>query len=309
MTSEPRTLDARWMAAGLVFVAVLGLVLWRFHQDPAKQLAFKATRADLVSRLQVGLAATSEAEKSAVLSVTDPESQRFADQARAVSARMEQERQQLAALLASGGTQRERELLAQFSQAFGALRQVDDEVLELAVKNSNLKAYALLFGPAAAALADLEGALERLATKRAASPYARQVTSLAFTARVGLLHVQTLLAPHIAEESDPRMDQLEATMREQSRRVREALDQLARLPGLAGDADLAAASASFARYGELESRILALSRENTNVRSLALSLGQRRKAALLCAEPLDALQQAILDEPIAGVSYGRVPTR
>jgi len=309
MTSEPGTKDLRWMAAGMALLALLGLVLWRYHQDPAKQLAFKATRVDLVSQLQLGLAASAEAEKSAVLSVSDPESQAFADRARTVTARMEKDRQELSRLLASGGTQRERELLAQFSKAFDTLRQVDDEVLSLAVKNTNLKAYALLFGPATAALGDVEGALARLVTKRAASPDARQVILLAFTARVGLLHVQMLLAPHIAEESQPRMDQLEASMREETRSAREALDQLGRLPAFGGDADLAAAEAGFGRFVELETRILALSRENTNVRSLALSLGQRRKAALMCAEPLDALKQTILDEPIAGVSYGRLPTR
>ncbi len=49
------------------------------------------------------------------------------------------------------------------------------------------------------------------------------------------------------------------------------------------------------------------SRENTNVRSLALSLNQK-KAMILSQDALNALRQAILEEPIAGVTYGRPPS-
>jgi hypothetical protein len=72
-----------------------------------------------------------------------------------------------------------------------------------------------------------------------------------------------------------------------------------------GDADVVAAVSQFSRYEELKAQILALSRENTNVRSLALSLNQKRKAMTVCLDALGALKEAILQEPIAGVTYGR----
>jgi chemoreceptor-like protein with four helix bundle sensory module len=309
MKREPSGQDARWIIAGVVIVGLLVLLFIRFHQDPAQQLSFKATRVDLVGRMQLALAAASEAEKSAVLAVTDPESQRFADRARAASAELERERRELGELLASGGTHRERELLAQFTEAFENLRRVDEEVLRLAVKNTNLKAYGLLFGPAADALAAMDAALARLGVKLADPVEARRTMMLTFEARISVLRIHALLAPHIAEESDPKMDRLEASMREEEKHVDEHLGELAGAPALRGDHDLATAKASFARYVELKQQILALSRENTNVRSLSLSMGEERKAMLLCLGPLDALKQAILDEPIAGVSYGRLPTR
>jgi hypothetical protein len=309
MKNRPSAQDVRWLAAGVVIVALLMLVVWRFRQDPAQQVALKATRVDLVGRMQLELAAASEAQKSAVLAITDEDSQAFADQSRAASKEVEREREELGKLLASGGTQRERDLLAQFSEASGNLQRVHGEVLRLAVKNTNLKAYGLLFGPAADALAEMDAALARVVSKRAGSPDATRAMLLAFGARLGALRIQALLAPHIAEESDAKMDRLEASMHEEERQVHEDLDGLARSPALHGDAELAKASSSFGRYGELEARILTLSRENTNVRSLALSMGQERSAMALCLEPLDALKQAILEEPIAGVSYGRLPTR
>jgi len=36
-----------------------------------------------------------------------------------------------------------------------------------------------------------------------------------------------------------------------------------------------------------------------------LSLNQKRKAMLVCLDALSGLKQAVLDEPIAGVAYGR----
>jgi len=304
---RPSTGDVLWMVAGAAILALLLAVAWRFRDEagPDRQLASKASRVDRVGRMQFALASASEAEKSAVLAVTDQESAAFADQARAAAGEVERHRLELGRLLAADGTGRERELLAQFSEAFARLQTVDDEVLRLAVKNTNLKAYALAFGPAADTLAAMDAALSRVVERRSGSPDATQVLRLASAARIGVLRIQVLLAPHIAEERDARMDQLEGSMRQEALQVRKALDALAALPALEGDADLATAASGFVDHGEIRVRILALSRENTNVRSLALSLNQKRKAMLLCQEALDALQQAVLEEPIAGVTYGR----
>lgn len=90
----------------------------------------------------------------------------------------------------------------------------------------------------------------------------------------------------------------------EDRIVRGDLDGLAALPELRGDPDLGTAASAYARYGETRSRILALSRENTNVHSLSLSLGRKRKALALCQDALITLQEAIQAEPIAGVNLG-----
>jgi hypothetical protein len=307
MKVGPRIENVLWMGAGALALAVFLLLGWRFYraESPAQRLALKATRVDLVGRLELALARGSEAEKSAVLAITDEDSQAFADQARAATADVDRDRQELGRLLEAGGTQGERDLLARFSEAFGDLRRVDDEVLRLAVKNTNLKASALSFGPAAEALAELDGALARAAAKTAASPDALLALRLTSDARIAVLRIQALLAPHIAEESDARMDRMEASMLEEETRARRALAGLGALSRLRGDSDLAAASSALARYVDIKARIVALSRDNTNVRSLALSLNQKRRSLALCLDALGALKQAILEEPIAGVTYGR----
>ena len=300
--TEPRDRSTiPWMVAGCAIVALLLITGWHFRNgvDPARALAAKASRVDLVERIQAELAGSAEAEKSAVLAITDAESVSFAEQSRAAGRAVALDRGELEALLASGGTPAEKELLAGFTRAYAELGKVDEEVLALAVKNTNLKAYDLAFGPAAAAVAAFDEALSRVGGKAPGS------VGPAAEARLAVLRVQALLAPHIAEESDARMDQLEAAMAAQEAKVTSALDGLARVPRFKADADLAAAVASYATFRELKVKILALSRENTNVRSLALSLNQKRKALVVCTDALGALRQAILEEPIAGVTYGR----
>lgn len=298
-----------WAIPGLLLFGLFVGAALHYRQDsnPTLQLASKATRVDLVSQMQVALESESEAEKSAVLAITDQDSKKFADLARAATAEVSAREQQLRALLNTRSNQHEMELLAQFSAAFGELRRVDDEVLDLAIKNTNLKAYSVLFGPSADTLTQMEAALARVLAKHADKADAKRATDLALGARIAVLHIQTLLAPHIAEESDTKMDQMEVAMAQQEVQTGKDLDALAAMAEPEADADVKTAASSFQRYRELKAQILALSRENTNVRSLTLSLNQKRNATSLCLDALNSLKQAILEEPIAGVNYGRLP--
>ena len=108
-------------------------------------------------------------------------------------------------------------------------------------------------------------------------------------------------------ESDAAMDLMEATLRSEQDQARKELSALAALPSMKASGEVAAAAAALDRYAGLEARILALSRENTNVRSLALTLNQERKTMAVALEAQAALKQAILAEPIPGVTYGLAP--
>lgn len=304
MTIKPGIKEFLWMVTGAVIFLIGTLAVMHFQtkQSPADQLVFRAKRVNLVARMRLTLFSASEAEKSAVLAVTDEDSQIFADQARAATAEVEQERKELEKLLSLSGTKGEKDLLAKFSKTFANLQNIDNELLGLAVKNTNVKAYSLAFGPAADALKKMDTVLSRLVTKKTGSPEAEKVAQFALGAQTAALRIQALLAPHIAEESDKKMDELEALMTNEDQQVRKDLDGLASLPKLNGDIDLETATADYAKFSDIRERILALSRENTNVLSLAMSLGQKRKALLLCQDVLSALQQAIQGKPISGVN-------
>ena len=289
------------MAAGTGGLLGLVLIALRFYspQGPMQQMAFKARRVERVAHMRYSLAAAAAAEKSAVLAASEPGALDFADQARSASAEVEVARRELGTLLEAGGTAKERELLANFSSCFGDLQRIDHDLLELAVQNTNVKATRLAFGPAAEAVGAMDAALSHLFAARPTAP--RDVLLLAAGARAAAWRLQAQLAPHIAEPSDQRMDEMEAQMARDHGEIRRALAVLAARPELAADPDLATARAAYARFGELRSQILVLSRENTNVRSLAISLDQKRKVTAVCEDALYALQQEIEEEPTAGV--------
>ena len=89
--------------------------------------------------------------------------------------------------------------------------------------------------------------------------------------------------------------------------VRRDLDALRAVPALAGSDGLRAADEAWAQFAEIRGQVVALSRENTNVRSLAISLDRKRKLVSACAEALDALRQAIAEEPVPGATHGPAP--
>jgi predicted transcriptional regulator len=304
---KPNTENALWMTAGAVILILLFLVVFHFYQkqNPAEQLAFKASRVDLVSRMRLALASASEAEKSAVLAITDHDSQTFADQARKSSVDVEQARRELEQLLNRGGIKSEKDLLNQFSDLFAEFQRIDNELLNLAIKNTNIKAYSLAYGPAAAAISEMHATLSNLIVSTVNSPEERQVMNLAYGTETSALRIQTLIPPHIAEESDRKMDELESLMSREDKRIHRNLDELRGLAKLSQNPNLAAAVSSYARFNKVRTQILALSRENTNVKSLSISFNQKRKVMLLCQDALNKLQQAILEEPIAGVTYGQ----
>jgi len=294
---KPAVSDSLRMGAGAAAMLVLVLVVLHYQsqRSPARQIELKARKIDLVERMRYSLAAASEAEKSAVLAVTDQDSLAFADQARTATAEVEHLRTTLGEILSVRTGQNEKELLSRFSECFTEYQRIDHDLLGLAVRNTNIKAFALAFGPAAEAAKEMDAALSRFLAKHATSP--QKMLLLAAGAQAAALRLETRLAPHIAEQSDSRMDEMEALMAKDDREVHAALDSLAAQPDLRADSDLATARTSYARFGELRAQILSLSRENTNVRSLAISLDQKRKAMAVCQDALHALQQEIAGEP------------
>ena len=231
----------------------------------------------LASQMHVAFASAADASNRAVMADTDETSAAAADEAKQARAAIEKDVDTLTAALRSLGYTEDQRALDAFKTHFEKYREVDDEILPLAVENTNLKAQRLAFGPAQQAAQAFAAALD------AAAKTSCCADALASKARAALLEVQVLQAPHIAESEDAAMTKLETRMQELAKTARAAVDEL-KAP---------AAAAALDRFMEINGEIVTLSRRNSNVRSLALSLGRKRMIAAECEADLSALEQAL----------------
>jgi hypothetical protein len=205
---------------------------------------------------------------------------------------VERDLKELRPLLESLGYADELRFLGTFEERFAEYRKLDEEILPLAVENSNLKAQRLSFGPAREAAAEFRQSLDA-AIRAAASANVCCADALAARAVVALLEIQVLHAPHIAEAEDAAMTRMEAQMAAAAGTVRKALDDLKGLIGATASAQLTAAIAAFDRFEETNREILTLSRRNSEVRSLALALGRKRTVTAIADDQLRGLEEAL----------------
>jgi hypothetical protein len=257
---------------------------------PALQQLVEARQ--LAAELLVRFTAAADASNRAVMADTDELSVEFADEARQSADQVEQGMRTLRPLLEALEYSAELHTLDELGRRFADYRALDQRILELAVENTNLKAQRLSFGPAAEAGDAFLTALEAVASSTSEQDACRiQASTAAAVSAVRL--IQVLEAPHIAEPDDATMARLEERMKAAEQDARRALEELeSLLPGESGLA-LAPAKEALDRFLGVHAEILALSRRNTNVHSLALSMGQKRTLAASCEESLRALQSAL----------------
>ena len=174
---------------------------------------------------------------------------------------------------------------------FAEYSALDRHVLELAVENTNLKAQRLSSVPLRRRPTRCVTRSERC--RRGACECAWQVKALEASAPASVREIQALQAPHIADPDDNAMARLEQRMTGSEAAARRALAALAPLVQPASRPRLAAATQALDRFMALNAQIISLSRRNTNVRSLALSLNQKRPLIGACEESLRALQDAL----------------
>lgn len=161
-------------------------------------------------------------------------------------------------------------------------------MLTLAVESSNVKAQRLSFGEGRAAAEAVVDAVGAVAQGR--TPSDARLDAAAARAVLGVREIQALQAPHIAEADDAVMTALETRMRAATVASRSALDVL--LAGQPAETRRATVVA-FDRFLAVNDEIVALSRRNTNVRSLALALGRKRALAAECDDRLRQLDDAL----------------
>lgn len=258
-------------------------------QSPTAALTQLTEARRLTGSLRLLVNKSADAEKRAVMAETDEASKASADEASAVSRMALEQVVALRPMLEKLQFLPEQRLLSEFEDAFEQSRTLDATILELAVENTNLKAQRLCFGSAAAAAAAVRRALDG-AVASAPAGASEHAQLLAARIELAIDKMRLLEGPHIAEPDDAVMTALETHMSAYEEEVRRLL---ASLESAGAATSPESAGAAFERFVAVHKEILALSRRNTNVRSLALSLGQKRNLTAACDEILAALQAAL----------------
>jgi hypothetical protein len=246
----------------------------------------------LASDLVVQFTTAADASDRAVMADTDETSTMFANEAKQATEAVQKNAASLRPILNNQGFADEARLLDDFNTRFGEYRKIDGEILALAVENTNLKAQRLSFGPAQDAVDELHRSLTAaVAVEHVKDEW--QAKALVATALAAVREIQVLQAPHIAEAKDDVMTDLEKRMTASETEARGALRSLDNAVPPDSRQHVATAAAALDRFMQLNAQIVALSRRNTNVRSLALALGQKRTLAASCQQDLQALQDAL----------------
>lgn len=243
----------------------------------------------LAADLHIEFTKAADAANRSVMADTDELSTADAHEAEAAKQAVHKDVEALSPLLQRLGYADESRLLQDFTTRFAAYETLDRRILDLAVENTNLKAQRLSFGPAQAAADEFAKSLDGVVAAKDPS----RVEALAATAVAAVREIQALQAPHIAEPEDASMAQLERRMTAAHAVARDALASLVPLVQPASRPRVAAATKAIDTFMDLNTQIIGLSRRNTNVRSLALSLDQKRKVTGPCEDTLRALQAAL----------------
>jgi hypothetical protein len=250
--------------------------------------------------LLVQFAKSADAANRAVMADTDDASVAFAKEAGQATAAIQKDIDTLNPLLSMLGYSDEARLLKEFSDRFGEYQALDRRILDLAVENTNLKAQRLAFGPAQEAANAFRDSLKAVG---ASAPEKERwhIEALVARAVTTVREIQVLQAPHIADADDAVMTRMETQMATSEMEARRSLDALRAVTPQASKPHLDAAAAALGRFVDLNAQIIALSRRNTNVRSLALSLDQKRTITVSCEDRLRALQNALARRGYSGI--------
>jgi hypothetical protein len=279
-------------AAGCALAAVMMSAATSCTNSPQTALEQLIESRRLASDLLVQFTKAADASNRAVMADTDEASVGFAREAEQATQAVEKDAGALAPILSALSYSNETPLLEEFNSRFAEYRSLDRKILDLAVENTNLKAQRLSFGPGQEAANAFRDSLSTTAPLDPAKDSWR-VKALAANAVAALREIQVLQAPHIAEADEAAMTRIEKQMATEEAVARGALANLKTVAQPASRPQLAAAIAALDRFMGINAQIIELSRRNTNVRSLALALGQKRTLTAACEDRLQALQDAL----------------
>ncbi|MBY0276235.1 hypothetical protein K2Z84_12890 [Candidatus Binatia bacterium] len=284
-----RPASGAWRA--VLAVALLAASFGCTHEPAFRR---QAEEEGLIDAIRDTLLSSVEAEKSAVLATTDEESLAMARESRRLAEKIDGLVGDLRTRIEADGRTTVAESFAAFVARWKELEAVDDRLLTLAVRNTNLKAMRLAARDGFAAVDRFLVAMDAMARSSNDPETIRTLNAAAIAA----LREQSLLQIHIPSSDDAEMTRLEGQMAELAASVDRALATVRASNAVPAGA-LDTAAEAWAEQRRITTEALKLSRENTNVRSFDVSVHEKRVVTRECLDALAALRSAVASSPQA----------
>jgi hypothetical protein len=281
---------------GIALGIILFAVMAKYNGDSiSKNSHYETTleKKKILSQMRIDLLKSVEMEKNAVMAHTDRESIDFANQSRAASATVDHDLSILRSLVDTISSQDERKLMDEFSTCWTEFGQLDQVILELAVENTNLKAATLSREKGAETIRKFEQALEHLVQVSASTQNESRIAEPVSRALIAGLKLYNLHSAHIAEATDEKMDQIEAQMKTEENKVADSFATLSDIVGAESQGAVSQVKTAFAEFAEVTAKVIQLSRINSNIKSMELSFGKKRRIAAQCDAVLAAFQETV----------------
>ena len=292
---EPKTTKQSYVLLPWVLTfALLGaLTVFSYYRESPNPFEAEFIKVGLLSTMRIHLLEAVEAEKNAVMAITDEASESFAVRARKAADDVESSRKEIEAIIYQQKLPRESEILNEFNNCWTQFRKLDETILVLATQNTNLKAQKISATQGVQEMDRFEQSLNRLIHRNTNNNQPNEAVILSYEALTAGLKIVALHKPHIEEADDQEMDKIEQSIKSYDESARKALGSLRRIADLRDSEDLNNAETAYERFMNLTGEVLRLSRMNTNIKSAELSLGRKSLISSQCQEILAPLQETV----------------
>lgn len=254
----------------------------------------RQTLADLQARLFMSI----RAQKNAILAPDDERSRAYAAESRTVLDDVRTELERIRGLTSGDGDGGQSAAVAALAKAIDAFEEVNEDTLDLAVQNTNLKARTLLAGDHRRQ-SDLLAALlrGRIGELTAGPPPEDDLPRLRslIEALAALLEMHPALVRHVESSSPKEMTTQESRLVELQGRLQAGLEADDGTPASQGEGRDALAGLK-----AIQASIVGLSETDSNNRSTSMSLAESKAATDECTAGISQLGDLFAQEAADG---------
>ncbi len=292
---EPKTTKRSYVFLPwiLTFTLLGAFTLFSYYRENPNPFEAEFIKVDLLSTMRIHLLEAVEAEKNAVMAITDQASEDFAVQARKAADAVESSRKDIEAIIHQQKRPQDIKTINEFNACWSQFRKLDETILAIATQNTNLKAQKISAMQCTQELEYFEASLNRIIHRNTHGSQCNEAVILSYEALTASLKVLALHKPHIEEADDKEMDKIEQSIKSYDASARKALGSLHSIAKLSDNEALKNAETSYGRFMNLTGEVLKLSRMNTNIKSADLSLGKLRLISSQCQQILANLQETV----------------